>query len=158
MDCSTPSFLVHHQLPLKSAWAPNSLKLMSLKLMMPSNHLILCRPLLLTEVLTLPCVLMADVSISLFFASCGVVFGGCFTPSVGVLKFCFSKAGFLSFGFFSGSWLEKSSSFTQAPSLAHLEPEDGMSPALTGLCQNTFWPPQVYALRAAGFFLGLGSG
>ena len=40
MDCSTPSFSVHHQ--------PRSLlKLMSIELVMPSNHLILCWPLLL---------------------------------------------------------------------------------------------------------------
>ena len=36
MDCSTPGFPVHHQL-----------KLMSVELVMPSNHLILCCPLLL---------------------------------------------------------------------------------------------------------------
>ena len=36
-DCSTPGLPVHHQL----------LKLMSIVLVMPSNHLILCRPLFL---------------------------------------------------------------------------------------------------------------
>ena len=40
MDCSTPSFLVHHQFP-------SLLKLTSVELVMPSNHLILCHPLLL---------------------------------------------------------------------------------------------------------------
>ena len=40
MDCSTPSLPVHHQLPAL-------LKLMSSESMMPSNYLILCRPLLL---------------------------------------------------------------------------------------------------------------
>ena len=40
MECSMPGFPVHHQLP-------ELLKLMSFKLVMPSNHLILCRPLLL---------------------------------------------------------------------------------------------------------------
>ena len=40
MDWSTPGFPVRHQLP-------NLLKLMSIELVMPSNHLILCRPLLL---------------------------------------------------------------------------------------------------------------
>ena len=40
IDCSTPGFLVHHQLQ-------SSLKLMSIELVMPSNHLILCHPLLL---------------------------------------------------------------------------------------------------------------
>ena len=40
MDCSTPGFPVHHQLR-------SLLKFMSIKSMMPSNHLILCRPLLL---------------------------------------------------------------------------------------------------------------
>ena len=38
-DCSTPGFPVHHQLP-------GMLKLMSIESVMPSNHLILCRPLL----------------------------------------------------------------------------------------------------------------
>ena len=36
MDCSTPGFRFHHQL-----------KCMSIKSVMPSNHLIICRPLLL---------------------------------------------------------------------------------------------------------------
>ena len=40
MDCSTPGFPVHHQL-LELA------QLTSIKLVMPSNHLIFCRPLLL---------------------------------------------------------------------------------------------------------------
>ena len=40
MDCSTPSFLVYQELL-------SLLKLMSIKLMMPSNHLIHCPPLLL---------------------------------------------------------------------------------------------------------------
>ena len=39
MDCSTPGFPVHHQLSL--------LKLMLTDSLMPSNHLTLCRPLLL---------------------------------------------------------------------------------------------------------------
>ena len=40
MDCSTPGLLVHHQLP-------EFTKLMSTESVMPSNHLILCRPILL---------------------------------------------------------------------------------------------------------------
>ena len=40
MDCSTPGFLVHHQLPELP-------KLMSVESVMPSNHFILCCPLLL---------------------------------------------------------------------------------------------------------------
>ena len=40
MDCSMPGFPVHHQLL-------NLLKLMSIELVMPSNHLVLCHPLLL---------------------------------------------------------------------------------------------------------------
>ena len=40
MDCSTPGFPVHHQ-PLEL------FRLMSIEPVMPSNHLILCRPLLL---------------------------------------------------------------------------------------------------------------
>ena len=42
MDCSTPGLPVHHQLSEFSL-----LKLMSIESVMPSNHLILCRPLLL---------------------------------------------------------------------------------------------------------------
>ena len=40
MDCSTPGLPVHHQLQ-------SLFKLMSIESVMPSNHLILCRPLLL---------------------------------------------------------------------------------------------------------------
>ena len=40
MGCSTPGFPVYHQLP-------EILKLISIKSLMPSNHLILCHPLLL---------------------------------------------------------------------------------------------------------------
>ena len=40
IDCSTTGLPVYHQLP-------GLLKLMPIKLVMPSNHLILCRPLLL---------------------------------------------------------------------------------------------------------------
>ena len=40
MDYSTPGFPVHHQLP-------SLLKLMSIKSVIPPNHLILCRPFLL---------------------------------------------------------------------------------------------------------------
>ena len=40
MDCSTPGFPVHQPLP-------KLLKLMSIESVMPSNHLILCHPLLL---------------------------------------------------------------------------------------------------------------
>ena len=40
MDCSTPGLPIHHQLP-------EFTQLMSIELMMPNNHLILCLPLLL---------------------------------------------------------------------------------------------------------------
>ena len=43
MGCGTPGFPVHHQLQ-------SLLKLMSIELVMPSNHLILCRPLLLPSI------------------------------------------------------------------------------------------------------------
>ena len=43
MDCSTPELPVHHQLP---EFTQNGL--MSVESVMPSNHLILCRPLLLS--------------------------------------------------------------------------------------------------------------
>ena len=42
MDCSIPGLPVHHQLH-----SQDLLKLMSIESVMPSNHLILCRPLLL---------------------------------------------------------------------------------------------------------------
>jgi len=42
VDCSTPGLPVHHQLPVMSL-----IKLMFTESVMPSNHLILCRPLLL---------------------------------------------------------------------------------------------------------------
>ena len=41
MDCSTPGFPVYHQLR-------SLLKLVSVESVMPSNHLLLCRPLLLS--------------------------------------------------------------------------------------------------------------
>ena len=44
MDCSTPGLPVHHQL------SRSLLKLMSIESVMPSNHLILCRPLLLPSI------------------------------------------------------------------------------------------------------------
>ena len=40
MDCSIPDFPIHHRLP-------ELLKLVSIELVMPSRHLIFCRPLLL---------------------------------------------------------------------------------------------------------------
>ena len=43
MDCSPPGFPVHHQLL-------SLLKLISIESVMPSNHLILCRPLLLPSI------------------------------------------------------------------------------------------------------------
>ena len=43
IDCSTPGFPVHHQLP-------GLLKLMSIKSLMPFRHLILCQPLLLPSI------------------------------------------------------------------------------------------------------------
>ena len=43
MDCSMPGFPVHHQLL-------ELLKLMSIELVMPSNHFILCHPLLLPSI------------------------------------------------------------------------------------------------------------
>ena len=43
MDCSNPGFPVHHQLQ-------SLLKLMSIELVMPSNHLILCHLLLLHSI------------------------------------------------------------------------------------------------------------
>ena len=49
MDCGLPGFPVHHQAYSKLEYTPSwsLLKLMSMELMMTSNHLILCRPLLL---------------------------------------------------------------------------------------------------------------
>ena len=64
-DCSTPGFPVHHQLPKLA-------QTVSIKSVMPSNHLILCRPLLL-----LPSIFPASASfpISQFFTSGGQSIG-----------------------------------------------------------------------------------
>ena len=65
MNHSMPGLPVHHQLPSLP-------KLMSIELVMPSNHLILCHPLLLP-----PSIFPASGSfqISQFFASCGQSIG-----------------------------------------------------------------------------------
>ena len=47
MNCSMPGLLVHHQLP-------EFTQIMSIELVMPSSHLILCRPLLLLSPQSLP--------------------------------------------------------------------------------------------------------
>ena len=52
MNCSTPGLPVHHQLPEFTQThvhhqLPESFKLTSIESVMPSSHLILCRPLLL---------------------------------------------------------------------------------------------------------------
>ena len=57
MDCSTPGFPVHHQL-----WS--LLKLMSIESVMPSNHLILCHPLLLLSSIFLSIRVFSRVSSS----------------------------------------------------------------------------------------------
>ena len=44
VNCTMPAFPIHHHLP-------DLLKFMSIELMMPSNHLILCYPLLLPSIL-----------------------------------------------------------------------------------------------------------
>ena len=66
MDCSTPGLPVHHQLP-------SLLKLMSIESVMPSNPLILCRPLLL-----LPSIFP---TIRVFANESGLAFGG---QSIGI--------------------------------------------------------------------------
>ena len=72
MDCSSPGFPVHHQL-LELA------QLMSIKSMMPSNHLILCRPLLLLLSI-FPSI--RSLPVSQFFASGGQSVGTSASPSV----------------------------------------------------------------------------
>ena len=47
MDCSTPGLPAHNKLPEFTQLTMSLLKLMSIKSAVPSNHLILCRPLLL---------------------------------------------------------------------------------------------------------------
>ena len=71
MDCSTPGFPAHHQ--------PLELKLMSVKSVMPSSHLILCHPLLF-----LPSIFPASGSfpLSQFFASGGQSIGVSASASV----------------------------------------------------------------------------
>ena len=46
MDCSMSGFPVHHQLFITLTDSGSLLKLLSIELVMPSNHLILCHPLL----------------------------------------------------------------------------------------------------------------
>ena len=58
MDCSTPDFPVHHQLP-------ELLKFMSIKSVMPSNHLILCCPLLLPPLMFLSIRVFSNESVLL---------------------------------------------------------------------------------------------
>ena len=72
MDCSMPGFSVHHQ-------SRRLLKLMSFELVMPSNHLILCRPLLFP-----PSSFPASVSfpMSQFFISGGQSIGVSASASV----------------------------------------------------------------------------
>ena len=71
MDCSTPGFPAHHQ--------PLELKLMSVKSVMPSSHLILCHPLLF-----LPSIFPASGSfpMSQLFASGGQSIGVSASASV----------------------------------------------------------------------------
>ena len=73
MDCSTPGFPVHHQLP-------EFTQLMSIESVMPSNHLILCRPLLLLPSI-FPSV-RVFVQMSQFFASGGQSIGVSASASV----------------------------------------------------------------------------
>ena len=73
MYCSTPGFPVHHQ------ESRSLLKLMSIELMMPSNHLILCYPLLL-----MPSIFPESGSfpVSQFFTSGGQSIGASAPSSV----------------------------------------------------------------------------
>ena len=85
MDCTTPGLPVHHQLQeltqthvsFTISWS--LLKLMSFESVMPSNHLILCRPLLLP-----PSVFPASGSfpVSQVFASGGQSLGASASASV----------------------------------------------------------------------------
>ena len=72
MDCSTPGFPVHHQLQ-------SLLKLMSTESVMPSNHLILCHPLLLLPSVLLSIRVFSNES---FFASGGQSIGASASASV----------------------------------------------------------------------------
>ena len=56
VDCSTPGFPVHHHFQ-------SLLKLMSIESVMPSNHLILCRPLLLPPSIFLSIRVFSDESV-----------------------------------------------------------------------------------------------
>ena len=69
MDYSPPGFPVHH-------W--NVFKLMSIELVMPSNHLILCLPLLLPSILPS----IRSFPMSLFLASGGQNLGASASASV----------------------------------------------------------------------------
>ena len=76
MDCSMSSFPVLHHLPELA-------QPMSIELVMPSNHLILCKPLLFP-----PSIFPASVSfpMSQFFASSGQCIGGLNSASVLVMN------------------------------------------------------------------------
>ena len=72
MNCSMPGFPVHHH-----SW--NLLKLMSIELVMPSNHLILCCPLFLLPSIFLQ---IRVFSMSHFFTSGGQSIGVSASASV----------------------------------------------------------------------------
>ena len=72
MDCSTPGFPVHHQLPEVA-------QLMSIELVKPSNHLILCHPLLLPSIFPSVRVFSSE---SVFFTSGGQRIGASASASV----------------------------------------------------------------------------
>ncbi|CAM9314537.1 unnamed protein product [Rangifer tarandus platyrhynchus] len=63
MDCSTPGFPVLHYLQ-------SSLKLLSFESMMPSNHLILCRPLLLLSIFPSTRVFSSELAFHIRLAKC----------------------------------------------------------------------------------------
>ena len=71
MNCSMPGLPVHHQLP-------EFTKLMSIESLMPSNHLILCRPLLPPSIFPS----IRDFLMSHFFASVGRSIGVSASASV----------------------------------------------------------------------------
>ena len=90
MDCNVPVFPVHHQ-----PWS--LLKLISIELVMPSNHLVLCRPLLSC---LQSCPASGSFPVSQFFASSSQSIGVSASASLLLLTgLLFSRSGVWSVSF-----------------------------------------------------------
>ena len=119
-DSLWPHELLHTKLPCPSL-SPKFLRLMSIELVMPSNHLILCRPLLP------PPSIFPSIRVSQFFASGGQSIGASASASVLLMTiqdwFPSEWTGFISLQskglprVFSNTTVEKHQFFSPQPSL-----------------------------------------